>query len=157
MQKVSYLVDKVTKPILQKFGFYHNKIITDWRLIVGDKVATCSTPTKLILKKGKYDGTLFINVTSSSIATELYYQTDLILEKLAFYFGYRAVTKLKIVQTPNYDGTQPIPAKQNPETILANTQKDHLTTMLSEIEDEGLRSALFTLGAYVITRDEDVI
>jgi hypothetical protein len=32
--KLSYHIDKLTKPMLQQYGFHHNKIFNDWHLIV---------------------------------------------------------------------------------------------------------------------------
>lgn len=139
-----YGLDQVTKPAFSKRGFYHRKLLTDWPQIVGEVLAKASHPKKLIFPKGENTGgTLYIEVYHSGLATELTYLEPMVLEKIAMYFGYRAVGALKLIQKPEgmvVDKKESIyEAKQTPsEATIA---------LVAEVEDEVLREHLLSLGS----------
>ena len=77
-------------------------------------------------------------------AIELQHESPHVIERLNTYYGYQAVTALKIVQGPLHRGLEkterrsvgPLPAAQE-----AGLQRD-----VGQVEDEQLRQALVRLG-----------
>lgn len=150
MKDLSASLDKITKPIFKKRGFIENRIITDWSNITGGELATNSSPRKLVFQKDKTtDGTLHIEVYDSAIAMELTYMEPVLIEKIACYFGYKAVARLKIIQKPmsmRHASSKP----ENKIITLSNEQQQYLNSSLQDVEDEEMRNALKGLGTGVL-------
>jgi len=105
MSNLSYLINKATKTAFKKKGFVSAEIITEWALIINDeKLAKYSTPIKVSFPPGQNkNGTVYIE-TVSALAMEIKQKESMILEKIASYFGYRAVERLKIIHKSEFDG-----------------------------------------------------
>lgn len=104
------------QPTLKKRGV-EATMIEQWSSIVGPALAEQCTPGKCTFKKDTQNGGVLIIHTSSAYALELQYSAPLILEKLAIYYGYRAVDRIKIEQRPlanTPSDTIPNNAKKNP-------------------------------------------
>lgn len=150
-KSISYALDMVTKPIFKKRGFAENKIITQWPMIVGEALSNETSPKKLVYRRdSKTDGILYVDVYDSGMAMEMTYMEPMIVEKIASYFGYRAVAKLKIMQNPgglNNKKTKPDFYKATSEVGVDT--KVRLQEMLADIDDEELKNALSKLGESV--------
>lgn len=95
-------VEPLTRPVFKAQGIASARLITDWEKIVGSEMARRCMPQKLSFPGGKTtDGCLAIGV-ENGFAPELQHKQHIILEKLAGYFGYRAVSRISL---------QPLPAK----------------------------------------------
>lgn len=148
IKSLSYALDIVTKPVFLKRGFAENRIITDWVKIVGEAVAAQSVPRKLTFGRDKkIDGTLHIEVNNSGLATEMVYLEPVILEKIACYFGYKAVARLKIMQNLKAAG---IPEKPAVKKSASSNVLEKLEELLVGIEDEELKKSLRSLGSGVL-------
>ncbi len=145
---------RLTRKAYETHGFAYADILTQWQSIVGDELARVCKPQSIRWPRGlqhqekgrqKLGGTLTI-VAAGASALELQHETPRILEKLNTYYGYGAVTTIKIVQ-----GHVPLPDKENrPKLAPLNVdQKAILNTQLGDIEDEPLRTALKKLGTGV--------
>jgi len=73
------------------------EIILNWHKIVDSEILELSTPVNIYStkEKGKQINVLYINVKSSAAGLKLSFQQELIIEKIAIYFGYKAVHKIK--------------------------------------------------------------
>lgn len=73
------------------------EIILNWHKIVGEEIANSSTPTNIYStkEKGQQINILYVNTTSSAIALKISYSQEVIAEKIAVYFGYKAVHKIR--------------------------------------------------------------
>lgn len=99
--KLDHLVTYIAKPAYKQRGFAEQRIITDWPMIVGELVARYSQPKKLSFpKEAREHGVLLIEVYDSAFATELHFLGPLIIDKLAAYFGYKAVGSITIQHRP---------------------------------------------------------
>lgn len=137
-------LDFITKPLFSKRGFSQNKILTEWHLIVGDDLAKFSSPKKLTYPKNKkYGSTLFIEVYNSGKAMEFSYNTPIIIEKIAMYFGYKAISQIKIVQKPINNISH---VKSDKEQMNKSFSQEQLNQLTSDIEDEDLRKCLNDFG-----------
>lgn len=145
VKSLSHALDIVTKPVFLKRGFAENRIITDWNTIVGESISACSIPRKLTFARDKKsNGTLYIEVSNSSFATEMVYIEPMILEKIACYFGYKAVSRLKIQQNPKSQAA--IPNKPIVKKSISAENLAELEKSLADIEDPELKASLLSLG-----------
>jgi hypothetical protein len=134
-------VEPLIQPVLKEKGLAGSRIITDWAKIVGPQLANRSQPEKLNFSRGKTtEGTLTIAV-ENGFATDLQYQTPLILERLAVYFGYKAISRITISHTLTRQKPTQRPAM--PSKPLSPIPED----MLNDIEDAELKEALAGLGS----------
>ncbi len=147
---LSQALNNVTKPIFRRRGFAENKILTDWNLIVGEAIGSCSAPRKLdFYRDKKNDGVLHVEVYDSGLAMELSYMEPVILEKIASYFGYRAVGRLKLIQKPGGGESQnKIPVYVTPP-VLQESKRAMFDQLIGDIEDEDMKKALASLGTSV--------
>lgn len=96
---LSACIEPLTRPVLRAQGLPATRLITQWPEIVGAEMAGHCVPEKLSFPPGKNnDGTLTIAV-ENGFATEIQYMQPAIMERLASYFGYKAVTRITISHT----------------------------------------------------------
>ncbi len=133
------VVEPLTRPVLKKQGLARTRILTEWSTIVGPELARHCAPEKLSFPAGKKNsGTLTISV-EHGFNTELQHMTPLILERLASYFGYAAVSRIVIShgwQVP----MEKLPAK--PRRALPA----ECVTLTDGVEDPLLKDALRSLA-----------
>lgn len=149
VKSLSYALDIVTKPVFLKRGFAENRIITDWKTIVGESISACSIPRKLTFAQDKKsNGTLYIEVSNSSFATEMVYIEPMILERIACYFGYKAVSRLKIQQNPKIQET--VQKKTVTKKNMSEEEFLKLEQSIADIEDPELKASLLSLGMNIV-------
>ncbi|MDB2414903.1 DciA family protein [Rickettsiales bacterium] len=145
-RKIGYALDKATKPVLSKRGFIHSKLIADWDKIVGPVLGEYSSPQKISFwRDANINGTLYIEIYDSGMATELTYLEPVIIEKIAVYFGYKAIAKLKLLQNPGS-----MPKAVNNSINKKKTVKEpslSLLDLVKDIDDDVLRNSLIKLGS----------
>lgn len=89
-------VEPLTRPALKAQGLAGSRILSEWRSIVGPMLAEHSLPEHLRFPPGKKTGgTLTISV-EHGFAPHIQHMQPMILERLASYFGYQAVTRISI-------------------------------------------------------------
>lgn len=155
MQNISVALDKVTKPVFQKKGFAENKIITDWDWIVGKEIGKFSFPKKIYFRgETRSEGTLHVEVWDSGIANDMMYMEPIIIEKIAKYFGFKAVAKIKIMQNPSIikKAIKDIP-KIDKESI--NNAEEYAKTILADVDDPELKKALESLGKSIFLEEKN--
>lgn len=146
--KVSTLLDDVTKPIFKKRGFYHHKLLTDWPMIVGPALSGYTILQKIVTRevKGQKEGILYIDVSNSSAAMQLQFMEPVIIEKIAAYFGFKAVSKLRIQQKPSAQLLQ----KEKKSIMLSDEENQLLVSLTDDIKDTDLQQSLKELGQYIL-------
>ncbi|MDX2073392.1 MAG: DciA family protein [Alphaproteobacteria bacterium] len=132
-------VEPVVRPVLKANGLAASKLISEWEQLVGKDMAAHTLPVKLAFAKDKNsEGTLTI-ACSGVHALTLQHMQPVIIERIASYFGYRAVARIAIEQRPMSAPPAPvirkIPAAKNVDS-----------TCITEVEDEELRNALSGLA-----------
>jgi hypothetical protein len=87
-----------TKPVFKNYGIVYHKIMSEWSLIVGKELQNKVTPIDVKFPKNKTtDATLLLEVENPSYGLEVQMMTFIILDKIAIYFGYKVVKKIKII------------------------------------------------------------
>ncbi len=146
---LAVLLPKLTKPLFRQRGFAEAGVLTDWPDIVGRPLADHTAPERL-----SPDGALEVRV-SGGWAVELQHLEPLVLDRIAGYFGYRAVTRLNLVQGPLPPRAKP-PRKVRPKR-LAKAEEAALKEDLAATDDPKLRAALERLGREVLGEDESAL
>ena len=153
-RSVGTFIPKLTRTAFEKFGFSTVALLTDWEKIVGAKLAASTSPDRIVWPRPVSDlrndsasssprkgATLHLSVHPAQ-ALDVQYKSALIIDRINAYFGYSAVSALRVVQVAHsrHDANStraPLPIA-NP----AHTMND---PVMASIADERLRSALQTL------------
>ncbi len=139
--RAGLLLPQAAAKAYRKHGFAEARLLTDWAMVVGDRLGEVCLPEKLAR-----DGTLTVRV-SPAFALELQHLEPKILERVATFFGHRAVTRLKLRQ----GDVKPLETgRQRQPRALTETEAESLARRLEGVEDEALKAALDRLGRAVI-------
>jgi len=134
------VVEPLTRPLLKARGLAGTRIVSHWHAIVGAELAQHAQPEKLTFPKGqKTGGTLTIS-TEYGFATELQHRQPQILERLATYFGYSAVTRI-VISHSWVERTAPAEPPRPEPTLKPADLKP-----VESVADDELKAALSSLG-----------
>ena len=135
------------KHILGKKGFVEIDILTNWDKIVGAELAQYSFPQRIDFKRGeKNNGTLCLSVPSGAFALELKHRERFILDKINTYFGYNAVSNLKIIQNQQLT---PLPQSSPPPSAdikLTPEEEKYNENLAEPIDNPKLKAIISKLG-----------
>ncbi|CAL7963706.1 conserved hypothetical protein [Alphaproteobacteria bacterium] len=82
----------------RKSSFTHHQIIVDWEHIVGLKLAKIAIPFALKIPPSQSaNGTLILAISNPGYVMELQMSETTILQKINTYFGYQAISAIKLV------------------------------------------------------------
>ncbi len=77
-------------------GFHKTDIIDHWETIIGAELASQCSPVKMSFGREKTGGTLHIKA-DSSVATLLQHHEPIIIERMASFYGYRIIERIRIL------------------------------------------------------------
>jgi hypothetical protein len=99
MKPISENIDKVLRTVFSKHSKAFAEIMINWPKVAGAKFGSSTSPMKIsnITEKKVQIKVLYVKVSDSATGLEFTYHQDIILERIAVYFGYRAVDKLRVV------------------------------------------------------------
>jgi hypothetical protein len=132
-QRISIISSSITKDIFKKRGFKEQKILTNWKDIVGDEIGSYTIPESLTQNK------LLIVKCSSSHALEFQYAIPKIIDRISFMMGYKAITNIKIKQGTIENENKTIIKKKN---TLSTKENNILKSILNKVKDEKLKENL---------------
>ena len=143
---IAFALHKATENIYRERGFASAGVLNNWAVIVGEKLARHTMPERL-----GHDGTLHLRI-DGPLATELKHQEPQILERIASYFGYRAVTRLRLINGP-VEKTEP-PTPPSPRTPRAPSpdSAESLAESIRDTNNDEVRSALARLGRAILNQ-----
>lgn len=140
-------------PALKKRGLAESKLLTQWPSIVGPVFCEISQPDQLRFPRdSRTGGTLRVRV-ANGWAMEFQHQSAVILEKIATYFGYRAVDRLTIVQDARLIAERTAVPPPPPAPLNAE-HKQELADALSQVDDTALQDQLARLGEAIFRKQE---
>lgn len=147
-------VAALTRDVFRKRGFAEGHILANWPQIAGETVADYCAPERLVFPRRPREGhgpqggaTLEIRV-DGPIAVEIKHLEPQIIERINSFYGYQAVTRLKLTQGP----LPPKPRKRRPIRPLASAERAALTQSLEPIAEPALKTALERLGERILGR-----
>lgn len=139
----------------ERHGFAHAQVLARWAEIVGPELAEFTRPERIRWPRAaggetrpgrRTGGTLLVRV-DGPVAIELQHSTPQIIERINGYYGYGAITALKIVQGPiarHHKTRRRIPDK------LDEVREARIAQRVAGIEDERLRATLSKLGRSIM-------
>jgi hypothetical protein len=143
LHRLARAVGKVTRTAFGRQGFAEARVLTDWPAIVGPDLAADCLPESL-----SANGVLRIRVAGGR-ALELQHLEPQLLDRIATFFGYRAVQRISLVQGPLPPRSDPALPKLR---ALDANEETALAADLETTADPGLRRALDRLGRAVLAR-----
>ena len=143
---VASALHKVTEKIYRKRGFASAGGLDNWPAIVGADLARHCMPERL-----GGDGTPRLRV-DGPLATELKHLEPQILERIASYFGYRAVNRLSLIQGPL---EKPQVEKSKPARVLDSDSAKTLADTVRGTRNAEVKRALARLGEAVLSQPDD--
>jgi len=150
---IASLVGKSSRAALVKRGFAQSDILSKWPTIVGPNLASCSSPEKLNFSRHENkDASLRVRV-APGWAPEFQHFEPLIIERINSFFGYRAVSRLQLIQAP----IKRPPEKKNysPEPLTPE-QQDWIETATADVTDDDLKKRLTALATSMLgSRNRD--
>lgn len=156
LQALSRTILPFAKSILGKKGFVEIDLIANWESVVGEELAGYSLPKRIDFKRGeKTNGILYVMVPGGAFALELQHRENVILSKVNTYFGYRAVSQLKIIQNSELkldDDEDKFKDKQ--KTLVTKEEENYIKILSEEVENPALQEMLKKLGRSVISNNK---
>jgi len=128
---VGAFVPKVTAAVFEKFGFHSAEIMSSWETIVGADLARLTRPETIKWPRGarapvdaeeggRNAGATLVVASDPAFALEVSYRHAEIMDRINRYFGYRAVTQLKVHQVPQTEtAASPQKAYSHPAGLKA--------------------------------------
>jgi hypothetical protein len=135
-------------------GFAERKLIAEWRWIVGDDLAASCRPVRMSFRRGEgaFGATLVVEAEGAR-AHEAQHLSERIVERVNQVYGYRAVSRLKVVQTS--PGAGAMDRADTPRRGAATPMDLAPSPLISKVGDDALRLALARLEANVKRRAQD--
>lgn len=143
-------IRNVTRPILGARGFSEVDILENWVDIVGADLAKGIFPEKLTFERdNRTHGTLHVKSAGGAFAMLFEHQKERVIERINCYFGYPAISRVKIRQGA-------LKLHPNTKIVLRPTltpdEEKDLWRRVSSIEDAELRQKTFEVGAAMILK-----
>lgn len=143
LRRLPDLLSHVLDPAARRRGLAEAKLLTEWPTIVGPGLAARCQPIRLSQSKDVRGGILVLHVAGTA-ALELQHSELQILERINGFFGFPAVSRLRLIQAPPLRRiARPAPAACR---RLPDADEVQVTEAVRAIRDPGLRSALAALG-----------
>ena len=137
---------RLTRPVLKKRGAALADILSRWGEIAGPLLGNETQPERLIYAAGAGHAAILEIAVSPAFALELQHLSPLIVEKVNGYFGYRAISGLRLKQMPIRRASEsPVSTAPKPRP-LTQAEQAELAALLDGIGDRDLRQALESLG-----------
>lgn len=137
-------VQKLARPLLRQHGFVQVELIAHWSDIMGAELAVGVKPIRITFPtKDRMNGILHVRTAGGAFALLLEHQKGRIIEKVNTYFGYPAISALKIEQGGVH---LPHPAEVEPEWPLSEEELRPLLDKVNGISDESLRQKTLEIG-----------
>ena len=153
LQNISGVLMPLAKKLIGKKAFAEADVICNWKDIVGDEVSAYSKPIKIDFKKDeRTEGTLFVETYSGAFALELQTKSKLLTEKVNVFFGYQAVTQIKIIQNSKIPENLIQDVIKEQKMLVTEEEENYIETTVDGVKSDSLGDALKRLG-YAIFSD----
>ena len=157
LKSLSVSVVPLIRNIMGKKGFVISDILTVWEQIVGEEMAQYTIPRKVDFKKNeKTNGVIHIVVPGGAFALELQHKEKFVLEKVNSYFGYKAISGIRIIQDANFKiQTKKINQAKVKKSLVTCEEQNYIDNLTNEIIDPELKETLFRLGESIFNENHE--
>ncbi len=151
-----------TMPLLRRIlgrkGMVSADILMFWEQIAGEELAAYATPEKIVFKNGsRQNGVLYVSVPGGAFALELQHREKFVLEKINTYFGYNAVSGLRIRQGGRMPEQKSCRLNQ-PEVkkiLVSKEEQNYIDELTGGMADSPLKESLTRLGKSVLSQNRN--
>jgi hypothetical protein len=150
LRRMPDLLTHLLDPAARRRGLAEAKLLTEWPTIVGPGLAGRCQPVRLDRSTSRQGGVLVLHVAGSA-ALELQHSELQILERINGFFGYPAVSRLRLIQAPpSRRSSRPHPRVDRP---VSGADELEVREAVQVIRDPALRTALADLGRTLRSRE----
>ncbi|MEM8791611.1 MAG: DUF721 domain-containing protein [Pseudomonadota bacterium] len=145
------------RTIAQNNGFAEPDVLLRWAEAVGPALSGICQPVRVSYAQS-IGATLLVR-TDSGHAPEVEHSKTQIIERINSFYGYRAISRLKITQATGLRGFAEGQAAFEPagrgikQPSKAATER--AAALASDIKNEDLRAAVSRMGAWVLSQSND--
>jgi hypothetical protein len=129
-------------------GFTSAELVTHWEDIVGREIAAHSEPIKIQwphhADPDEHEPATLVLRVQGPAALEIQLQSDVILERINSFLGWRALGRIVLRQAPLMRRQ-----RRPPPPVIDRGETERIAVTLTQIADEGLRAAVARLGAAI--------
>ncbi|MBO9500017.1 MAG: DUF721 domain-containing protein [Novosphingobium sp.] len=140
---VAELVPQIGRAAFRRFGFVQSSVVTRWPEIVGERHAQVCMPEAIRFPPGEKSGGILQLVVLPAHAPLIQHVIPEIVERVNRFFGYSAVSKVKLrqgaVKPPHAEGARQAPPSLKPIPL-------ELGDSLRDVGDPELRAVLESLA-----------
>lgn len=147
---VGELMPEIGRTAFRRFGFVQSSVVTRWPEIVGERHARVCQPEAIRFRPGEKSEGLLQLVVMPAHAPLISHVIPEIIDRVNRFFGYRAVSQVKLRQ-----GTVKAPPSQGPGTAPPSLRPIplELGESLRDIGDPELRTVLESLARNLSSED----
>ncbi len=143
-------VKKLTQSALGKHGFIQVELLSHWHEILGEELSYGIKPVGISFNaKERINGTLRVRTAGGAFALLFEHQKGQVIEKINTYFGYPAISQVKIEQNAISLKT---PRLSEPVWPLDEYEIEKLSQKVAHIEDDELRKKMLDIGIQLIQK-----
>jgi len=155
LTNVAQAINPLLRQLLGNTGMITVELLNSWQDIVGEDISAYCWPQNIVFKKNeRTDGCLNLNVLAGAFALEIQQKQQQIIEKINVFFGYPAISKLKICQIA--DPQNFLIGKKNIDKMQKNVvspeEESYITELIKDVNDDELRQTLKKIGCAVFAR-----
>ena len=159
-KKIGETLTKVNKTYSSKFGKIEFLILSKWPQIVGTFFAEHSEPDKISRITddfNEFDEPIYKNFlhvrVSPAAAVEFQHYKDTIIEKINSFFGYKAITDLRLQQ--NFIPKIKKSVSDNvPSKDITHEEKELIKNEIKNIHNKELEKSVVNLGVSIKKEDK---
>lgn len=153
--RIGRQVPDLMKKAYERFGFAYGQVLSHWPEIIGEGLADFTQPERIRWPRRaagqsadarKSGGTLVIKV-DGPVAIEIQHSIPQIMDRINGYYGYSAITDIKIIQGPV---TRRERRRAPVQPILDPDSERALDDRVAEITDPRLKATLSQLGRNIM-------
>ena len=125
MKSLLKITENIVEKSLSRLGSIQNHIFFNWAHIAG-QYADITIPHKIKFgRKKNFDGQITIKV-QNGFGLEVQYAIPLLLDQINARFGFKAISKIKIIQTELHNNVEikKEPIQHNFKSTLENLESD---------------------------------
>jgi hypothetical protein len=152
MRQIGGSIRDILDPLMAKRANVDLSLALAWQQVAGEKLHGRTQPLHIqwpqrVSADDQFKPGALVVAAEGSVALDLQYSSGELVERINRFFGYPAVSRIRIEQKPIMRFKE---KQKRPEPVLNADEKAGLEASLSRIEDEGLRETLFRLGTHVL-------
>lgn len=154
LTNIATTVNPLLRQLLGDNGAIILELLGSWKEIIGEQVSSYCLPQSISFKKNeRTNGCLNLSVSAGAFAMEIQQNQRQIIEKVNSFFGYPAISKLKISQTGNPENflTGKKPIDKMKKNVVSAEEESYITELIKDINNEELRQSLEKIGRAVFS------